>query len=154
MEPRGDGLPPSLAQIAPADMLNVWNQTKLSSKSGTVQTADGKHFLLFLFSLKTCIIQVKTNTIPYRCESRMKIGSELIFVCYFFYFVSFFVQIVLEWWWHTHTQEKNWSAYTVTDCTATKPICVHIFDNVIKVYVYHVRTVQEHLREITRSDGI
>ncbi|XP_031624557.1 zinc finger protein chinmo isoform X2 [Contarinia nasturtii] len=42
METRSDGLPPSLAQIAPADMLNVWNQTKLSSKSGTVQTADGK----------------------------------------------------------------------------------------------------------------
>lgn len=37
-----DGLPPNLAQIAPADMLNVWNATKLSSKSGTVNTADGK----------------------------------------------------------------------------------------------------------------
>ncbi|XP_055298803.1 zinc finger protein chinmo isoform X2 [Sitodiplosis mosellana] len=37
-----DGLPPTLAQIAPADMLNVWNATKLSSKSGTVNTADGK----------------------------------------------------------------------------------------------------------------
>lgn len=32
-----------LASIAPADMLNVWNAQKMSSKgSGTVNTADGK----------------------------------------------------------------------------------------------------------------
>lgn len=31
-----------LASIAPADMLNVWNAQKMSSKgSGTVNTADG-----------------------------------------------------------------------------------------------------------------
>lgn len=30
------------ASIAPADMLNVWNATKLNSKGGTVNTADGK----------------------------------------------------------------------------------------------------------------
>lgn len=39
------GLPNNLASIAPADMLNVWNATKLSNKSGTVNTADGKQFL-------------------------------------------------------------------------------------------------------------
>lgn len=37
------GLPGGLAaSIAPADMLNVWNATKLNSKGGTVNTADGK----------------------------------------------------------------------------------------------------------------
>lgn len=47
------GLPSSLASIAPADMLNVWNATKLNSKGGTVNTADGKHFQLIsiIFSL-------------------------------------------------------------------------------------------------------
>lgn len=45
LEPNKDGLPTSLAAIAPADMLNVWNATKLSSKSGTVNTADGKFFI-------------------------------------------------------------------------------------------------------------
>lgn len=36
------GLPGGLAaSIAPADMLNVWNATKLNSKGGTVNTADG-----------------------------------------------------------------------------------------------------------------
>lgn len=43
MEAKDSGLPTSLAAIAPADMLNVWNATKLSSKSGTVNTADGKN---------------------------------------------------------------------------------------------------------------
>lgn len=37
-----DGVISNLASIAPADMLNVWNATKLSSKSGTVNTADGE----------------------------------------------------------------------------------------------------------------
>lgn len=46
------GLPTSLAAIAPADMLNVWNATKLSSKSGTVNTADGEYLnISFIFSL-------------------------------------------------------------------------------------------------------
>lgn len=37
------------ASIAPADMLNVWNATKLNNKnSGTVNTADG-NVLKFLF---------------------------------------------------------------------------------------------------------
>lgn len=37
------GLSASLAaSIAPADMLNVWNATKMSTKGGTVNTADGK----------------------------------------------------------------------------------------------------------------
>lgn len=34
---------PDFGGVAPADMLNVWNATKLSAKSGTVNTADGKH---------------------------------------------------------------------------------------------------------------
>lgn len=29
------------SSIAPADMLNVWNATKMNSKGGTVNTADG-----------------------------------------------------------------------------------------------------------------
>lgn len=38
------GLPGGLAaSIAPADMLNVWNATKLNSKGGTVNTADGNY---------------------------------------------------------------------------------------------------------------
>lgn len=37
------GLSASLAaSIAPADMLNVWNATKMSTKGGTVNTADGE----------------------------------------------------------------------------------------------------------------
>lgn len=44
------GLPGGLASsIAPADMLNVWNATKLNSKGGTVNTADGKRFFLSWF---------------------------------------------------------------------------------------------------------
>lgn len=43
MESKDGGLTQSLASIAPADMLNVWNATKLSSKSGTVNTADGEY---------------------------------------------------------------------------------------------------------------
>ena len=36
------GIPGGLASIAPADMLNVWNATKLNNKnSGMVNTADG-----------------------------------------------------------------------------------------------------------------
>lgn len=43
------GLPGGLAaSIAPADMLNAWNATKLNNKGGTVNTADGK-FSRFLF---------------------------------------------------------------------------------------------------------
>lgn len=42
------GLPGGLAaSIAPADMLNVWNATKLNSKGGTVNTADGEFCLVF-----------------------------------------------------------------------------------------------------------
>lgn len=36
------GVPTNLASIAPSEMLNVWNATKLNSKGGTVNTADGK----------------------------------------------------------------------------------------------------------------
>lgn len=39
---KDSGLAGGLASsIAPADMLNVWNATKLNSKGGTVNTADG-----------------------------------------------------------------------------------------------------------------
>lgn len=48
------GLPGGLASsIAPADMLNVWNATKLNSKGGTVNTADGKNFAVFFNGHKT-----------------------------------------------------------------------------------------------------
>lgn len=46
-------LPGSLAaSIAPADMLNVWNATKLNNKnSGMVNTADGEYNIqLWLFN--------------------------------------------------------------------------------------------------------
>lgn len=36
------GLPTNMASVAPAEMLNVWNATKMNSKTGTVNTADGK----------------------------------------------------------------------------------------------------------------
>lgn len=36
------------ASIAPADMLNVWNATKLNNKGGSVNTADGKSIFCFL----------------------------------------------------------------------------------------------------------
>jgi len=42
IENKDGGITTNLAAIAPADMLNVWSATKLSSKSGTVNTADGK----------------------------------------------------------------------------------------------------------------
>lgn len=45
-----DGVISNLASIAPADMLNVWNATKLSSKSGTVNTADGEWSLFYTFT--------------------------------------------------------------------------------------------------------
>lgn len=51
IEATKDGLPTSFGAIAPADMLNVWNATKLSSKSGTVNTADGKHYTHILSHL-------------------------------------------------------------------------------------------------------
>lgn len=35
------GVPNNLASIAPSEMLNVWNATKMNSKAGTVNTADG-----------------------------------------------------------------------------------------------------------------
>lgn len=32
-----------LSSVAPSEMLNVWNAAKLTSKGGTVNTADGKN---------------------------------------------------------------------------------------------------------------
>lgn len=59
-------LPGSLAaSIAPADMLNVWNATKLNNKnSGMVNTADGK----FCFIKYTCTIA---------CKGSIKVNIQL-----------------------------------------------------------------------------
>lgn len=61
MEAKDAGLPTSLAAIAPADMLNVWNATKLSSKSGTVNTADGKHMFKKQFPSSYSDLSYKCN---------------------------------------------------------------------------------------------
>lgn len=47
------GVPTNLASIAPSEMLNVWNATKLNSKGGTVNTADG----MFQIFRECCVLQ-------------------------------------------------------------------------------------------------
>lgn len=57
------GLPGGLAaSIAPADMLNVWNATKLNSKGGTVNTADG--MLEFIFFFMSCLSLILSRIVP------------------------------------------------------------------------------------------
>lgn len=43
------------ASIAPADMLNVWNATKLNNKGGSVNTADGKCFRKRNMNILICL---------------------------------------------------------------------------------------------------
>lgn len=72
MENKDGSLPTSLASIAPADMLNVWNATKLSSKSGTVNTADGKQWTILFFKRRFATFEtakwINSNIIHWKSE--------------------------------------------------------------------------------------
>lgn len=82
------GLPGGLAaSIAPADMLNVWNATKLNSKGGTVNTADG--MWIASFSLFAVLSLIFTRTVSELSESQRihcanyqwhGIGSERVLI--------------------------------------------------------------------------
>lgn len=85
MEAKDSGLPTSLAAIAPADMLNVWNATKLSSKSGTVNTADGKHICQKNFPSSY-------SALSFECDKHSPNDNTQHFQVYFVDFFSFFAQ--------------------------------------------------------------
>lgn len=89
METNKDGLPTNMASIAPADMLNVWNATKLSSKSGTVNTADGKQSIVstifvFCWNISRILISAYCRYISFISISMWMSLSKLL--TYFFYF--------------------------------------------------------------------
>lgn len=56
------------ASIAPADMLNVWNATKLNSKGGTVNTADGKCSIIDWLLLNLILFKNMVNTLRQRMK--------------------------------------------------------------------------------------